>query len=377
LRPELDDIKKLTNFRNTRIAYFGVEYDRSFYKFANLENNKLEINWQLDFEEYYDDRSRVGMMLSIIKIKLNLDHSNLLRDETANQDKISLFAEPAFAESLLDFFTIFDEHTYRFQRFANRRRLSSSMAYMRLLRYYLMVNPPAEVFDSLDKYRASQSLPYAEERSSINKAVYKNEPNETINARVMRDARRLYEDLRQRIGSTLHSVTLVGQFKMRAMLYDKKRLRDIADNKVGKIYNREDSLALELATWLFDRGLPVYLKVNLQNLQPDLLGIDLGFLIETKVYEKPSKKELCQGIAQLHAYMNTLEGSSRYVREAFYVVFRLAGNLVDLPVVIDTNHFRIHTVVIDLGDASNSGRRQPKPMVIQLNEILDAISTKK
>lgn len=361
-RPGLDDAPQVNALRQTNPIIFTARYDFSFAKFDDLVNGTLQVIWRDDYEQPYEDRSRVGGLLKIL-------HSKLGQDET-------LSTEPAFATQYLDYLNLQNQHIYMFQWFANRRRLGATIAYVRLHRLRNFTNPKPPLFASLaDHFQYLGGLGYAHERAAIRQTVYTGNVDEDLNRRAVRDARRLYEAIRQRIGTTHHHVALLHEYKVRCMHYDKARLRTLATtNTVEQRRNMEDRLALELATWLYDRGLPVAIKSNIQNLQPDLLGIEQGFLVEAKAYSGANRRELTQGLAQLHAYMNALEGSARYVQQAFYVVFRLAGQLVDLPKVIDTNRFRLHTLVIDLGVSADSGRRQPTPMVITSEQILDAIA---
>jgi hypothetical protein len=58
------------------------------------------------------------------------------------------------------------------------------------------------------------------------------------------------------------------------------------------------------------------------------------------------------------------------------IVFRLGGPIYELPSEIPTNRFTIRTVLIDLGSSTESGRRQPKPVIINLTEVMEAIELK-
>jgi hypothetical protein len=83
----------------------------------------------------------------------------------------------------------------------------------------------------------------------------------------------------------------------------------------------------------------------------DLLELDAKhpMFIEAKAYkDSRAKGEIVSGIGQLHAYLSSYE-AHRNIFEAFYVIFRLAGPIYELPRIIRTNRFTIYPVLIDLG----------------------------
>jgi hypothetical protein len=158
------------------------------------------------------------------------------------------------------------------------------------------------------------------------------------------------------------------------MWYDKQRLRQLVMDAQGKfISQREDTLVLEMAKWLFDSGLPVLVQARLSNLEPDLLSVGSpAILIEGKAY-KAADKNVIKNLAQLHAYLNSLDASQFHIEEAYYVVFRLAGPLYDLPRQLPFNRHIIYPVVIDLGVANDSGRKQPQPIVVTLEDVMNVV----
>jgi hypothetical protein len=68
-----------------------------------------------------------------------------------------------------------------------------------------------------------------------------------------------------------------------------------------------------------------------------------------------------------------VRGDPYAVDEAFCVVFRRRGTYYDLPAVLQTETYRLHLVLVDLGPATEAGRRQrDKPVQISVDEFLAA-----
>ncbi|WP_412028739.1 hypothetical protein [Deinococcus yunweiensis] len=207
----------------------------------------------------------------------------------------------------------------------------------------------------------------------VNKAL-RSEPDPTFASLLKRYMRRVVNDLIIRLGRTLSMQELISRFRIRAMWYDKSRLRELANTvPEGNVNLRsEDNLTKELAMYLFDQGHPVLIKADIENVQLDLLGLGTPILVESKITRRGTRavrNELIRGVAQLHAYMVNLEHSAQHVEEAFYVVFRLEGPIFELPSVFRTSRFVIYPVVIDVGTSETSGRNQALPSPIALEEL--------
>lgn len=159
-------------------------------------------------------------------------------------------------------------------------------------------------------------------------------------------------------------------------MYNQEYLRKQVLPSKGKfVRNREDILTRDLALYLCDHGVTVLYKIKLGKHEVDLLELDAKhpMFIEAKAYIKETPKgDLVSGIGQLHAYLSSYE-AHRNISEAFYVIFRLSGPIYEFPRSIRTNRFTIYPVLIDLGLSSESGRRQPKPVIISEEEVLSII----
>ncbi len=93
--------------------------------------------------------------------------------------------------------------------------------------------------------------------------------------------------------------------------------------------------------------------------------------VEAKVYkDSEAKQTLIKGIYQLHSYLCGFE-AKKLIDEAYYVIFRIGGPIYVFPHKIQIGKFSIYPILIDLGVSEDSGRKQPKPIEITLQEILD------
>jgi hypothetical protein len=114
--------------------------------------------------------------------------------------------------------------------------------------------------------------------------------------------------------------------------------------------------------WLHDQGLNPLPEANLGGLRADML--DSGRLIvEAKRYSEDARMELVTGVRELRDHALRLAGTTHFVREAFYVVFREGGPLYQLPEEIRFTGLTIVPVVIDIGANDEAGSRQPRKVI--------------
>jgi hypothetical protein len=156
-------------------------------------------------------------------------------------------------------------------------------------------------------------------------------------------------------------------------------MRSIAAGTDGEEGKREDRLTMELARYLHDNGIFSMVRARMANLEPDVIA-PFGprrLAVESKVYDKDgsAQRVVLQGFWQLHAYLTSLETRTVNAHEGFLVVFRLGGGLVDTPASIAVGRFRIHIVLIDLGEAIDSGHKQPKPRLVSEAMLIEAASS--
>jgi hypothetical protein len=347
----------------------GIQYFLSFRRFNDiLAGDDLMARGQaLEPGDPYEDQTPVGRLLKILSSKLQM----ALKNYPANNPP------PALESLQLRFLKAREERSHFWREFINRHRVSAEAALGELLRLEQLINLPPPQGDTLRDWLQRSVLrdDGGLAGAALRKEIYEQQSNPERVRLAKWVVRRVYEGLRARIGSTLSHQLLVGRYKARAMWYDKERLRQLVTNAQGNfIRRREDTLVLEMAKWLFDNGLPIFVKTKFANLEPDLLSIgSRSILIEGKAY-KAADKSIAKNIAQLHAYLNSLDASQFHIEEAYYVVFRLDGPLYDLPRTFVFNRHIIYPVVIDLGLAEDSGRKQSAPVVITQDDILTVVN---
>lgn len=188
-------------------------------------------------------------------------------------------------------------------------------------------------------------------------------------------AERVHQGLRLRIGTTRSLLAIFERFKVRCEWHDRRRLRDLAQGATvaagtdtRRRSNVENTLTEELARYLFDQGLNPITEVPTAGLRPDVLGESL--YVEAKQYSDGNPKAyLMRGIHQMHETIGRLWGSNCQVREAFYVVFRLGGVLVQMPEAVRRERWTIYPRVIDLAPAEVSGSRAQQSVDITEEEL--------
>jgi len=92
--------------------------------------------------------------------------------------------------------------------------------------------------------------------------------------------------------------------------------------------------------------------------------------VEAKQYANDSPKSyLLTGIDQMHETIGRLRGSRHQVREAFYVVFRRGGPLVEMPDAVPCLGWTLYPRVIDIAPAATSGSRAQRRIQITEEEL--------
>ena len=192
-------------------------------------------------------------------------------------------------------------------------------------------------------------------------------------AELKADVDRLHEELRRRIGATRSRQSMVSRFKLRCEWHDRKRMADVASDK-SLPGGPEERLTAELARYLFDQGLSPLAKPLAGGLEPDLLDPHARFYVEAKQYKESARSYIVQSFGQIVDTVSKLRGDPLYeVEEAFAVIFRLGGPYYLLPETVEAGDVRVHYVLVDLAEPTDSGRRQRnKPQTITADEFIDA-----
>jgi hypothetical protein len=162
------------------------------------------------------------------------------------------------------------------------------------------------------------------------------------------------------------------------MWYDRQRLERLINENPGV---EEDVLTRDLALYLFDNGISTWYRVRRGVHEYDLVpdktsSITSSVFIEAKAYKSSNnaRKDLIGGLYQLHSYINAREAEGLYIEEIYYVIYRLGGPLYDFPSSISMNKWIFYPIIVDLGPSRESGRKQPRPIIISEKDIFGFIS---
>lgn len=188
--------------------------------------------------------------------------------------------------------------------------------------------------------------------------------------------KRVYEAVRQEIGTTRLYLQLLDRYRIRCQWYNQQHLREeLLDAEGNLIRNREDVLTRDLALYLYDQGVTAIYRSRFGQHEFDLLELDAKrpMFVEAKVYrDSTAKADLVAGIGQLHGYLSAYE-AHKNISEAYYVIYRVGGPIYEFPRKIKTNRFSLYPILIDLGPSEESGSRQRRPIIVTEAEIIDSI----
>ena len=223
-------------------------------------------------------------------------------------------------------------------------------------------------------------------------------PNEGEKARFVSWKKRMTKGLQLleneieiRLFTRISSEWALKKYAARTGIYRYKEIRrnindiSLCAKKEGKRLLIESFLVDDAASYLFDAGFSVlterHLSANRLDIYEETLGVESSrdaLLIEAKIYKSTSegKNALKTGLSQIYTYASSIE-SSFHRTENFLLIFRLSGAKLILPresVMMGEYSFRI--VHIDLAPPEVSGSRSPKPVLINLDDIISQIKAK-
>jgi hypothetical protein len=188
--------------------------------------------------------------------------------------------------------------------------------------------------------------------------------------RMRRDMRRVYEEIRRRLGAERSLIAVFDRYRHRCQWYEADRLRDVAAHGRGK---PEDRLTATLAAYLFDHGLNPLTRPLAGQLQPDLLGTGtrFSFYVEAKQYRRANRAYLVKGMQQVWDMLHQIRGTPVDVAEAFYIVYRRGGPRYAFSVDRVQHGDRVvHVMLIDIAPADQRGSRAPQTVSIEQDELL-------
>lgn len=325
----------------------------------------------------YDDYSIPRILLNILssKIRIKMDEDDArAKEQRAAEVKVDPIP-PELDGLWVNCRTLEEGHTYRHRAFANYRRTSPGQALANTRDIAQRLNRQPAVTTSLGDSLQSRSMADIMGYGYMDNILYEDNPGTTQLNRLVdacrQYARIAYEGLRETIGRLGARMQIVERYKTRCTWYQASTIRAIGESE-GEL-----GLTRHLALFLFDQGLPVVTRLRLGVHEFDVADLASGtILVEAKTYSGSQtrsrvKADVIQGVSQVHSYLNSFEAATG-IREAYLVVIRRGGALLDMPDRINTPRFSIFPVVIDVGKASDSGRRQPKPLVITAEQIESA-----
>jgi len=181
--------------------------------------------------------------------------------------------------------------------------------------------------------------------------------------------RRVYEGVRQEIGTTRLRSQMLDRYATRCKLYNREAIHRqlVVGNRFRpKREAREHQLTQDLALYLYDQGITTTYRLRVGNREPDLISKDCEnpMIIEVKAYKGKEASRLQKGIYQLHDYLCYLE-SDLHLYEGYYVYFCIGGPVIrfeDNPIRI--GGFNIHPVIVDLAESEERGSKAENPITI-------------
>jgi len=382
--PDIDD----SNMPSPEPNHSPIEYKRSFANFDDIVNKRGASRHRLLFHDPLGDESDVARLLSILRFKVGQLKNSLPQ---AGGESKGVY-EIDYRLSDLE-----ERHKFTHIDWVNYCRVSASATMRRLQEIEKRINLDPEgssrwkelstlerVIEGFDAWLTERRYSWIQDLTYGVYSKFGNyRPNKLSQADIESiirdrkgDLRRVYEAVRQEIGTTRLHFQLLDRYKTRCQWYNQEYLRQQVTRAGKFVRGREDILTRDLALPLYDRGITVLYKTKLGKHEVDLHELDAKhpMFIEAKAYiDRGAKRDLVSGIGQLHAYLSSYE-AHKNISEAFYVIFRLGGPIYELPRIIRTNRFTIYPVLIDLGLSSESGRRQPKPVIISKEEVLSDIN---
>ncbi|HQU81545.1 MAG TPA: hypothetical protein PKY59_00375 [Pyrinomonadaceae bacterium] len=217
---------------------------------------------------------------------------------------------------------------------------------------------------------------YEESENEENYRPYLTNPN--IFLLIKGKVTRVYESLRQEIGSTRLRTTILNRYAIRCENYNRNyviKLGEEADSR-----KLEETLTSDLALYLFDNGITVWYRVKTEKKETDLIEINPAssnpMLIEVKAYHAKSKKSKSNVIEDFWQTISYLvshrKNNPSY--EGYLVFYRLGGSLFVLPEKFTYQNFTIYPILIDLAD--NVGRNQKNGITISIEDILKETPSK-
>ena len=182
---------------------------------------------------------------------------------------------------------------------------------------------------------------------------------------------RLHLDLQSRLARGRSRAAIVRRYAARCETFDRPRLLQVIDAARGQ-RKVEEVLTLDFARYLFDMGFNPLVDPRIAGLRPDLLDPSLrpGLYVEAKQYTRASKASFSKYVNQVFDTWGRLRNTYD-LPEAFLLVFRREGRLVDLPEVVKSQGRALHLHLVDLAPATKAGSRaKASPLVLTESDLM-------
>lgn len=326
----------------------------------------------------YDDETRSGLVLSILHSKISgkLDEDDEKEKARRSAGKPARPVTRKLDKLWASVTTLGDKHRYRFRGFINYRRTSPGQALVNMRDLAGRLNREPVQYTSVHEQHKVRSIVDVMGFGYLDEILYRSDPDARQLEQIVRSLREYtrvaYEGIRETVGRLGARMQVAHRFATRCTRYDSDRVRQIGCE------GGEVELTRYLALYLYDQGLPVVTRMRLGAHEMDIADPVAGrILVEAKVCRPTDSPavvyaHLVQGVAQVHSYLNNF-AAAWGTREAYLAIFRLGGPLADLPEVIRTPRFSIYPVIIDVGEAIDSGSKQPKPVMISEDNVFAVI----
>lgn len=304
------------------------------------------------FEEPENDPSSMGDVLAAARHWFACIHDQ--QCEAPEYDKLTEQVQKLRAE-----------HERAFRAFVLAGRMHPGAAYLRLCAFSSSLLPLEAAYapsnqgwDLLLKWIAT--LPrrrIANAALDIVETEFEKSNLEDYRTQVLRDLDSCCEALVARLGLHISRRRLVLRFKQRCEQFQADLLRSAIEKRTPR--KPEDTLTLAAAEYFFDAGLNPLFNAEIVRLRPDLFEASgpHAFYLEAKQYDgKHPTSKLLRAVWQVWDTWHGLDAHYD-VREAFLLVFRRGGPLVEFEDVARHDGRFLYPVVVDISPTAAIGSR--------------------
>jgi hypothetical protein len=280
-----------------------------------------------------------------------------------------------------------DEHAFNLREFWITEASHAGNAWLRLKHIARLLNRKL-TSEELAEMGGLDFSPWEATQGAVTYGAFGIKPNPPLDdnrdydanaaalvAALRKDVDRLGEELHRRLGTVRSHRALIARFKRQCEWYASEEFRDLA-SRLSKLErskkSKENPLRDHLARYLFDQGLNPLTDPLMGGLKPDV--VDFALYVEAKQYgetDRDPKKKIQQAAAQVWSTAPKIHGEPWRIHEAFLVVFRRGGRLIQLPEMVEGKAgVHLYPVLIDVIDPSRAGSRErDTPIVVSAEDL--------